>query len=475
MYAEGENLPFDADTTKTVVPPSLQRTDSLSAPRSSVTNTELRRIGSYQILRRLGEGGMGAVYLAYEEGVGRQLAIKVLSDQLADNQTYIERFYREARSVAQLDHPNIVHFHGVGRDRSSGCHYLALEYVDGPSAHALLQRDGKLAVGDAVHIVLDVARALEHAHSRSIVHRDIKPDNILLTRSGVAKLADLGLAKRTDEVSSLTGVRQSFGTPFYMPYEQAVNAKEADGRSDIYALGATLYHLVTGEVPFPGNSPLEVVEKKSLGQYVPASTFNPAVPEALDRVLARMLARSPADRYQTASELIVDLERYKLASAVPSFADPEKALQDPVVQARLAPPQPTQPDLRAGRSDRKTQLKGANVWFVRYQKPDGRWCKAHGTTKQLIDRLRDGRISRTAQVARDANGVYRPLSAYPEFASAAESAANAKRSHPVEPMRRAETRSIDAAKPSFKLLAWIVGATIVLAGSSLLMHYFALI
>src|SRR5262249_5674656 len=153
----------------------------------------------------------------------------------------------------------------VGQDRSSGKHYLVLEYVDGPSAHALLQRFGRLAVGDAVHIALDIARALEHAHSRSIVHRDIKPDNILLTQSGVAKLSDLGLAKRTDEASNLTAARQGFGTPYYMPYEQAMNAKYADGRSDIYALGATLYHLVTGEIPFSGATHLEIVEKKNIG------------------------------------------------------------------------------------------------------------------------------------------------------------------------------------------------------------------
>src|SRR5208282_2388255 len=154
----------------------------------------------------------------------------------------------------------------------------------------LLQRHGRLSVGDAIHIILDIARALEHAHSRNIVHRDIKPDNILITQSGVSKLADLGLAKRTDEASHLTAARQGFGTPYYMPYEQALNAKYADGRSDIYALGATLYHLVTGEVPFQGITHLEVVDKKNIGKCPPASFHNPDVPAALDSILARMLA-----------------------------------------------------------------------------------------------------------------------------------------------------------------------------------------
>src|SRR5262249_29793447 len=157
-----------------------------------------------------------------------------------------------------------------------------------------------------------------------------------ITRSGVAKLSDMGLAKRTDEASHLTAARQGFGTPYYMPYEQAMNAKYADGRSDLYALGATLYHLVTGEVPFPGVNHLQLAEKKTVGYFAPASAPNPAVPQLLDDILERMMARDPADRFQTVSELIVDLERANLNAPVPSFVDPDLALQDPVVRERLA-------------------------------------------------------------------------------------------------------------------------------------------
>src|SRR5215469_14583673 len=242
---------------------------------------EVRSLGDYRILRRLGEGGMGAVYLAYREDKDQQVAIKVLGDQLASNQGYVDRFYREAKSGALLSHPNIVRTLSVGQDQATALHYLVLEFVDGQSAQSLLDKQSRLALGDAVHIALDVARALEHAHSRSIVHRDIKPENILITRAGVCKLVDLGLARRTDEASHLTAARQGFGTTYYMPYEQAINARHADGRSDIYALGATLYHLVTGEVPFPGDNHLEVVEKKHQGDFLPASALNPAVPPAL--------------------------------------------------------------------------------------------------------------------------------------------------------------------------------------------------
>ncbi len=296
---------------------------------------EPRTLGEYRLLRPLGEGGMGKVWLAYQEGEARQVAIKILPSTMAGNQASLDRFYREAKNGALLNHPNIVRNIAINTDRATGHYYLVLEYVDGPSAQALLERFGKLPVGDAVHIVLDIARGLEHAHSRNIVHRDIKPANILITPSGVAKLADLVLAKRTDETSHLTAARQSFGTPYYMPYEQAMNAKNADGRCDIYALGATLYHLLTGEVPFPGMNHLEIVDKKKLGVFTPAGSLCAAVPSLLDDILEKMLAREPRERYQTASELIVDLERSNLAAQVPSFVDRDLAMQDPLVRQRL--------------------------------------------------------------------------------------------------------------------------------------------
>jgi serine/threonine-protein kinase len=390
------------------------------APRSpSDPLPQPRSLGDFRILRPLGEGGMGFVYLGYHEGQGRQVAIKVLADHLACNQTFVDRFYREGRSGSLLNHPNIVRSLSVGQDRASHKHYLVLEYVDGPSTHALLERHKRLSVGDAVHIALDVARALEHAHSRNIVHRDIKPDNILVTRSGVAKLADMGLAKRTDEASHLTAARQGFGTPHYMPYEQAINAKYADGRSDIYALGATLYHLVTGEVPFPGGNHLEVVEKKNQGVFLPASALNPEVPPALDEVLEKMLARDPDDRYQTASELIIDLERTRLASPVLSFADHDLALQDPCARAYLASSaEPTQPDLTAPTNENAALAARADLWYVRFRGEDGRWRQLRATTAQLVRRLREGRVPPEVEGSRQDQGPFRPLNTFPEFRAA---------------------------------------------------------
>jgi serine/threonine protein kinase len=390
---------------------------------------EVRSLGDYRLLRRLGEGGMGAVYLGYHEGRDQQVAIKVLADHLASNQTYVDRFYREAKSGALLNHPNIVRTLGVGQDQTTSLYYLVLEFVDGPSAQALLDKQGRLALGDAVHIALDVARALEHAHSRSIVHRDIKPDNILITRSGVSKLVDLGLARRIDEASHLTAARQGFGTTYYMPYEQAINAKYADGRSDIYALGATLYHLVTGTVPFPGDNHLEVVEKKNQGEFTPASKLNSTVPPVLDHILGRMLARDPRDRYQTASELIVDLERSRLAATVPTFADPNRALQDPWVQqclatsaepTRLDPEMPPLPSTSTAEPAPQTQNDG--FWILRYRNTAGKLCRAQASTEQIVVRLRHGRLSAKVE-ARQARGKdYHPLSFYPEFKNIAPSA-----------------------------------------------------
>jgi eukaryotic-like serine/threonine-protein kinase len=419
---------------------------------------DLRALGDYRILRRLGIGGMGAVYLAYEEAQERYVALKVLPTSLAANQTLVDRFYREAKSGALLSHPNIVRNITVGQDKATGKHYLVLEYVDGPSAQALLDQHGPLRVGDAVHIVLDVARALEHAHSRNVVHRDIKPANILITQSGVAKLADLGLAKRTDEASHLTHARQGFGTPYYMPYEQAMNARSADARSDIYALGGTLYHLVTGEVPFPGTSHLEIVDKKNLGFYEPARSRNLDVPLVLDQILAKMLAREPRDRYQTSSELIVDLERAELAATVPSFIDPDRALADPLVRQRLtAPAQATVPDMnvsqidargepaRAGLGREEPGTAAPEIWYLRYKDRHDRWCKAKATVAQIVQRVRDGKLGADTEASHQPQGEFRPLAEFAEFrealdgavataASAAPSAAPKKRRRaPIPP------------------------------------------
>jgi eukaryotic-like serine/threonine-protein kinase len=361
-----------------------------------------------------------------------------------------------------------------------------MEFVDGPSAHALLDRYGRLSVPDAVHIVLDVARGLEHAHSRNIVHRDIKPDNILITESGVAKLTDLGLARRTDEASHLTAARQGFGTPYYMPYEQAFDARQADGRSDIYALGATLYHLVTGEVPFTGENHMDVVDKKKEGRYAPASSVNPSVPRLLDQVLARMLAADPQDRYQTASELIVDLERSQLAGAVPSFVDLDVALRDPAVRARLAATaEPTRPDLDAPMH--RKAAAGPDQWHVRFRDRSGHGHKGQATTEQIVQRLREGRLPRTAEACRHLRDGFHPLATYPEFQTAlkekkapgpedrTEATPRTERNGKPEPARVDVVRNVGGTPHSYPWLLLTglgVGAAFTAAGLALVYRLF---
>jgi len=422
---------------------------------------EMKTLGDFRILRRLGGGGMGSVFLGYQETQRRQVALKVLAPGLSSSPAMVDRFYREARSGTYLNHPNIVRNLDVRHDKSTGLHYLVLEYVDGPSALELLERKERLTVADAVAIALDIARALEHAHSRNIVHRDIKPGNILTTRTGIAKLADMGLAKRTDEASSLTLARQGFGTPYYMPYEQAMNARTADGRSDIYALGATLYHLLTGEVPFAGENSIEIVDRKAQGDFTPASQVHAQVPAVLDAILGRMMACKPADRYQTASEVIVDLERTGLGAQVPSFADAVQALQDPVIRQRLSSSGLTTcPDLNQPKAEKaKPSADKPDFWYVRYNDRAGQPCKVRLSTAQIQKRIKEEKLPRQAEVSTEPQGAYRLLETYPQFRLPEP------RGGKKDKARRGHTPPAEAVKPKrwmrYAAVAGIVGIVVV--------------
>jgi serine/threonine-protein kinase len=424
---------------------------------------ELPQVAGFKVLRRLGEGGMGAVFLAFEAKERRQVALKVLAPENAAVQGSLDRFRREGASGRSLNHSNIVRNFGTGQDDANGLHYLVLEYVDGPSAHDLLERFGRLKVGDAVHIVLDVARALEHAHGIAIIHRDIKPANILLTSAGLAKLSDLGLAKRTDEASHLTHARQGVGTPYYMPYEQALNAKQADARSDLFALGATLYHLLTGEVPFPGHNPMDVMEQKDAGVYLPARALNPEVPDTLEHILARLLARKPEQRYPTASDLIVDLERAELAANVPSFVDIDLALRDPEVRQRLsAAAQPTAVDVVAAPAVDKVP-ETAGFWYLRFKDRHARLCKTKLTQAQVLQRLREGKLSARVEASRSPHGEFRAVRAYAEFRDVPEPRRSAK-SAAAAPWPRTSTtvwRKLVSRVPWVWVLAAALGIGII--------------
>lgn len=399
---------------------TIRHPGNAAAPAAGV---ELRSLGRFRILRELGNGGMSAVYLAYDPKERRPVALKVLADYLTHDRASAARFAREASIGQSLRFAHLVRTFGAERDDATGRHFLVLEYVDGPSCQFLLDRTGPLAVRDAARIALDIAMALEYLHGRRLVHRDIKPGNILLTTSGVCKLSDLGLVKQLDEHSDLTESHQAFGTSWYMPYEQMLNARLVDGRSDIYSLGATLYHLLTGTVPFPGVDHAEVAARKDRGEFLPASTLNPSVPVDLDHILNRMLARNPKDRYITSTELVVALERSQLADQLPSFVDIELAMLDPEARARIGSTnQPTSPDLRlpvptesADDSTDKTPAKPGKVWLIRFVDPNGSVINRQATTNQILHGLREGYWPAGIEAARHDGGRFRPVEAYREF------------------------------------------------------------
>jgi serine/threonine-protein kinase len=270
----------------------------------------LKQIGGFELLSRIGQGGMGAVFKARQTSLDRIVALKVLPPSIAKDTKFIERFQREARACAKLNHPNIVQGVDVGQDEATGVWYFAMEYVDGPSVLKLLKSEGRIPEERALKIARDVASALECAASQGIVHRDIKPDNILLTADGEAKLADLGLARQMRDDASLTQSGQAIGTPYYMAPEQVRGrADQYDSRTDIYALGGTLFHLVTGQPPYSGETGA-VIMSKHLTEPVPkAHKVNPDVSEECSRLIERMMQKKPEQRVQTPAELLAQIER----------------------------------------------------------------------------------------------------------------------------------------------------------------------
>jgi len=270
----------------------------------------LKEVAGFEIIGKLGQGGMGAVFKARQKSLDRIVALKVLPPSIAKDANFIERFQREARASAKLNHPNIVQGIDVGKDPASGLWYFAMEYVDGPSLKNVLQEQRVIPQERALAIAREVAKALETIAAHKMVHRDIKPDNILLTQRGETKLADLGLAKQLNEDASLTQSGQAIGTPHYMAPEQVRgNFEGCDIRTDIYALGATLFHLVTGHPPFSGETSA-VIMSKHLTESVPkANKVNPAVSESCSRLIEKMMQKKIDQRIQTPADLVLQIEK----------------------------------------------------------------------------------------------------------------------------------------------------------------------
>src|SRR5512133_2904192 len=277
----------------------------------AVSDTLLNTLfdGRYRIVRKLGTGGLANVYLAEDEVLGRRVAIKILNDRHAGDDQFVERFRREAKNAASLSHPNIVSIYDRGE--SEGAYYIAMEYLDGRSLKELIVSRGPAPIPIAIDYARQILAALRFAHRHGVIHRDIKPHNILVDSEGHVKVTDFGIARAEQAGASaqqMTEAGSIIGTAQYLSPEQARGTR-VDKTSDLYSLGIVLYELLTGTVPFSGETPVEIAMKHLSAIPDPPSERRQDVPHALDMVVLRALAKDPRDRYQSAEELDADLER----------------------------------------------------------------------------------------------------------------------------------------------------------------------
>ncbi len=265
------------------------------------------QIPGYQILGKLGAGAMAIVYKGRQLSLNRTVAIKVLPKRFSENPEYVERFYKEGQAAGKLNHNNIVQAFDVGE--AGGYHYFVMEYVEGRTLNDDLAAGKVFAEDEALDIIIQVAHALAHAHAHGLIHRDVKPKNIMINTAGVVKLADMGLAREvTDIEAAQTEKGKAYGTPYYIAPEQIRGELDIDGRADIYGLGTTFYHLVTGRVPFMADDPTDVMRKHLKEQLVPPDHINTALSAGISEVIEVMMAKRKEDRYNNVEELLTDLE-----------------------------------------------------------------------------------------------------------------------------------------------------------------------
>jgi beta-lactam-binding protein with PASTA domain/tRNA A-37 threonylcarbamoyl transferase component Bud32 len=293
--------------------------------------------GRYELHRRIGRGGMAEVSLARDQLLDRPVAIKVLFPEFATDPAFVERFRREATAAANLNHPNIVGVYDWGEAEAEGTYYIVMEYVDGRSLSQILRAEGPLHPDRVADIGADVASALGFAHRNGVVHRDVKPGNVLVDQGGLVKVADFGIARAITASSDehLTQVGTVMGTATYFSPEQA-RGDPVDPRSDLYSLGCVLYELVVGRPPFSGESPVAIAYKQVHEAPVPPRQVNSAVPPALEAIILKCLAKNPANRYPSAEDLRADLRRFREGNRI--LAEPVMAppLRDPAATGVLA-------------------------------------------------------------------------------------------------------------------------------------------
>ena len=266
-----------------------------------------RRIPGYKVLGKVGSGAMAVVYKARQLSLDRIVAVKILPRRYTEKADYINRFFKEGRLAAKLNHNNIVQAIDVGE--AGGLYYFVMEFVEGRTLHDDLSKGKVFSEKEALEVLIQLANALAHAHAHGMIHRDVKPKNIMINNEQVVKLADMGLARMTSDVQAAKSEKgKAFGTPYYIAPEQIRGEVNIDGRADIYSLGATFYHMVTGRVPFEASSPSEVMRMHLKEPLTPPDHINISLTAGISEVIEVMMAKKRKDRYNSMEELLIDLK-----------------------------------------------------------------------------------------------------------------------------------------------------------------------
>lgn len=384
------------------------------------SNLTEQTIGEYEIVEKIAEGGMGTVYKARHRTTGDVVAIKMVAPHMATNPTYLQRFEKEYNAARALDHPNIVRAleHGVVDGRP----YLVMEFVEGESLGQRLDRVGRIPEAEAVRIITEAAQALHQAHQRGMIHRDVKPDNIMVTPDGRVKLADLGLVKELDGDLNLTRTGRGLGTPHFMAPEQFRNAKNANVRCDIYSLAATLYMMVTGQMPFAACPPLDAFMKKLNNDLPAPRKLVPGLSAPLDAAIRAAMAADPDQRPATCQEFIEDLTgtgSRKLPQETPARPSPDA------------------------------------WWYLKYTDEEGMLHTVKGTVSGIRRALKEGRLgdARNVEACATKKGPFRALGSLPQFRDLVEAilAEQRQNARTPEDLATSPTELIPAAKRGRKV------------------------